>query len=387
MTRPNGLGEAAHASCWEYKASSVTSSALGTCCGASAATATDRTTTEAHNEEFIFAFSCALTFLRKRASSTLGRTAEGKAAGAASTTACTSFNIRPHDAQRARMNAAFHKKKKKEKKRKRGSIDRQEALRQDQLLTKVIVSPNLTSEMAARCVVVAVAILGLLATPALSELICDVKSDCGCPHDGKTDGTDCVRQCVEACHEKAPDRAIVRFTGGVFLTGAFNLTSNMTLLVESSAVILASTDPKHFPVVPALPSYGTCRDDGYPKRHELFRHQAFISGWNIENVEILGGGVIDGQVGVRVDACWFDSCQKVLSSSSLHMHNKSHHSHTCFSALMRRATPGGPSTTQARWTTAGHDLSSRCIVRTSPSQTSLSATAPSGPCIRMHATR
>jgi len=82
------------------------------------------------------------------------------------------------------------------------------------------------------------------------------------------------------------------------VSGALNLTSNLVFRVEGT--ILASTSPSSYPVVPALEGYGTCRDRGYPAAHAHSRHQALLSGWNITNAWLDGGGtgVIDGRAAV-----------------------------------------------------------------------------------------
>jgi polygalacturonase len=203
------------------------------------------------------------------------------------------------------------------------------------------------------------AVLSLLVSAqALLVSQCDIAKDCMCPNDGRTDGSSCIRACIRSCHEKGPDRATVIFSSGVFLTGAFNLTSNMTLVVETGATVLATTDPAGFPVVPALPSYGTCRDDGYPLKNRFFRHQAFISGWNIENVDIIGNGTIDGQVR------WCDPCSIPLSL-----------------LIFFRELFGGRSTLIAHWTTDDRASFSPCLVAIYALWDCTSVTARFGPSI------
>mmetsp|Transcript_27680 Transcript_27680/g.64561 ORF Transcript_27680/g.64561 Transcript_27680/m.64561 type:complete len:209 (-) Transcript_27680:7-633(-) len=83
--------------------------------------------------------------------------------------------------------------------------------------------------------------------------------------------------------------------GRHFRSGALNLTSRCRLQIEGTLV--ASTDPAHYPVVRALPSYGGCRDAGYPPEHFQFRHQALLSAWNVSDATVDGGGMgtVDGQ--------------------------------------------------------------------------------------------
>eukprot|EP01052_Picozoa_sp_SAG31_P040223 SAG31_NODE_5775_length_2332_cov_1.669503_2_plen_252_part_00 len=76
---------------------------------------------------------------------------------------------------------------------------------------------------------------------------------------------------------------------GLWLTGPFNLTSNMTLYLASGAVIQASTDLGEWPLMPPMKSYGQGRD------HPGARHVSLLHGFDIRNV-VIGGenGTVDG---------------------------------------------------------------------------------------------
>ena len=144
---------------------------------------------------------------------------------------------------------------------------------------------------------------------------CDVRTY-GAIGDGKTDDTQAFRDAIQDCGAVSLGLPATRATtqntpvsmgrvsaaNGFFLLGALNLTSQIELYL-SNATLLASDDPAHYPIVPALPSYGTCRDSGYPSSHKYLRHQAFLSGWNHSFVAITGakGSAIDGQVSQNVD--------------------------------------------------------------------------------------
>lgn len=84
-----------------------------------------------------------------------------------------------------------------------------------------------------------------------------------------------LTECVLAC-------------GGVpNSSGAVNLTS-YTQLQLRNATLLGSPDEEDYPVVPALPSYGTCRDGNYPDEHKYARHQALVSGWHVVGASVAG---------------------------------------------------------------------------------------------------
>ncbi|CAL0299350.1 unnamed protein product [Lupinus luteus] len=77
---------------------------------------------------------------------------------------------------------------------------------------------------------------------------------------------------------------------GVFLTGPFNLTSNITLYLASGAVIKATQDTLNWPLIAPLPSYGRGRE--LPGG----RYISLIHGDGVQDVIITGeNGTIDGQ--------------------------------------------------------------------------------------------
>eukprot|EP00040_Diaphanoeca_grandis_P008736 m.46253 g.46253 ORF g.46253 m.46253 type:complete len:440 (-) comp20183_c0_seq3:233-1552(-) len=77
--------------------------------------------------------------------------------------------------------------------------------------------------------------------------------------------------------------------GRNYLTGAFNLSSNTVLDIQSGATIqgIQNAALMYYPVIAPLPSYGTIRNPA--------RCQALVMCTNAVNVSISGGGVIDGQ--------------------------------------------------------------------------------------------
>lgn len=111
-----------------------------------------------------------------------------------------------------------------------------------------------------------------------------------------TDDTAAVRATLAAA-EAAGGGTVLFPSQFLFLTGAFNLTSNVwvqvdgTLLAYSTIGTLAST-VYHYPIIPPLPWYGGGQDyqeSGAPE------YQAFIHSWYNTNITITGSGLIDGQ--------------------------------------------------------------------------------------------
>ena len=131
------------------------------------------------------------------------------------------------------------------------------------------------------------------ALAASSDNVFDV-TEYGAVGDGATDNTVAFRNATTAAAVAATaDTPTVLFVPhGNFMTGAFNLSSHVTLELsgaDSSIVGLATTSEIAFPVVPPLPSYGKARD-GQPARY-----QALIMATDATNVAINGnGGLIDG---------------------------------------------------------------------------------------------
>lgn len=134
--------------------------------------------------------------------------------------------------------------------------------------------------------------------------------DFGAKGDGKTLDTAAIAAALGAC-SSAGGGTVLFPAPGVYLTGAFNLTSNLVLTVQKGATISASTDPSLFPLVEALPSYpndgGRCsiqlrplmlprtmRSLCFAAANTSPRYQAFVFGSNLTNVTITGGGIIDG---------------------------------------------------------------------------------------------
>jgi polygalacturonase len=110
----------------------------------------------------------------------------------------------------------------------------------------------------------------------------------GAAGDGVHLETASLQAAIDAC--AASGGGTVRFPAGTYLSGTLVLKSKVTLWLESGAVVLGSTELKHFP--PRTPAFRSYTDVNYVERSLLYAEQA-------EQVSILGPGVIDGQGGNR----------------------------------------------------------------------------------------
>jgi len=107
--------------------------------------------------------------------------------------------------------------------------------------------------------------------------------DYGAVGDGTTLDTKAIQAAVDDCMQAGGGKVYVH--NGTFLSGTIYLKSNVTLYLESGAVLLGSTDLEDYPAtVPAFRSY----TDNYTEKSLIYAEKA-------ENVSIMGRGVIDGQ--------------------------------------------------------------------------------------------
>ncbi|KAJ8769092.1 hypothetical protein K2173_000867 [Erythroxylum novogranatense] len=115
--------------------------------------------------------------------------------------------------------------------------------------------------------------------------------DFGGVGDGTTSNTEVFRRAVRHMQQfGGGGGSQLNVPKGRWLTGSFNLTSNFTLFLEEGAVILGSQDPKEWPLVEPLLSYGRGRE------RLGARHISLIHGNGLTDVVITGkNGTIDGQ--------------------------------------------------------------------------------------------
>src|SRR5208283_701296 len=118
----------------------------------------------------------------------------------------------------------------------------------------------------------------------------DVKSY-GAKGDGKALDSPAINQAIEAA--SAAGGGTVDFPAGTYVTGSIRLRSNLTLQFEPGATLEASADPAAYDA--AEPNqWDKFQDFG----HSHF-HNSLIWGEGLENVSIVGAGMIRGKALTR----------------------------------------------------------------------------------------
>ena len=123
-------------------------------------------------------------------------------------------------------------------------------------------------------------------------------TDFGARGDGATMATDAIRKAIEACAKSGGGRVIV--PAGIFLTGPIALASRTALVLEKGAVLQASDRFADFGLPDPLPAVQS-EIDAFKKQL-----RPLISGTKLEDVSILGEGIIDG-----AGAAWWAKSDKV----------------------------------------------------------------------------
>ena len=110
-----------------------------------------------------------------------------------------------------------------------------------------------------------------------------VITDYGATGDGVTLNTRFIQDAIFDCAEQGGGK--VYFPPGKYLSGTLILKSNVTLEIGEGAVLLGSTNITDYPeIMTQLPSY-----------YQHVIKQSLIYGENLENIGIIGRGMIDGQ--------------------------------------------------------------------------------------------
>lgn len=104
----------------------------------------------------------------------------------------------------------------------------------------------------------------------------------GAVGDGHHDDTDAVRACLAAAAAAGPSTVLFP-AGKTFLTGAFNLSSDLVVQIEGTVLAYPDSADGHWVLAPDLPWFS----------FDL-KWQAFIHSDGANNITLQGGGVVDG---------------------------------------------------------------------------------------------
>lgn len=118
--------------------------------------------------------------------------------------------------------------------------------------------------------------------------ICDVRSF-GAKGDGSTLDTEAITKAIQACAQAGG--GTVHFTAGTYVTGTFELVSNITLQLDAGAVIQGSPNISDYS---KIGDYGLARNYGVDSSGEGVL-VGIIVARDAHDVAIVGRGAIDGQ--------------------------------------------------------------------------------------------
>lgn len=110
--------------------------------------------------------------------------------------------------------------------------------------------------------------------------------DYGAIGDGTTLDTIAINTAIDTCANQ--NGGIVYFPPGTYLSGSLHLKTNVTLLVDSEAVLRGTRD---------MTKYDPREYNSWAKYQDTsqsYCHRSLIWGENLSNVGILGSGIIDG---------------------------------------------------------------------------------------------
>lgn len=125
------------------------------------------------------------------------------------------------------------------------------------------------------------------------EYVCLNVHDFGAKGDGTTNDTNYIQACIYAC----PDGGRVFFSKGEYYTGPLFLRSNITIELDENARLVGDIRRENYPVLPGM-TYTSDEKDEYNlgswEGNPLDCFASILTGINVENVKIIGKGIIDG---------------------------------------------------------------------------------------------
>ena len=115
----------------------------------------------------------------------------------------------------------------------------------------------------------------------------------GAKGDGKTLDTHYIQAAILAC----PDGGRVYFPDGEYYTGPLFLRSNITIELGKNVKLIGDIDRNNYPILPGITFTSNELDEynlGSWEGNPLDCFASIITGINVENVNIIGEGIIDG---------------------------------------------------------------------------------------------
>jgi len=123
----------------------------------------------------------------------------------------------------------------------------------------------------------------------------------GAKGDGIHNDTTAIQTAILAC----PDKGRVLIEKGEYLVSALFLRSNITIEIKKDARLLGIKDRELYPVLPGYITFTDESDEynlGSWEGNPLDSFASLITGINVENVNIIGEGILDGQA--SIDNWW-----------------------------------------------------------------------------------
>lgn len=105
----------------------------------------------------------------------------------------------------------------------------------------------------------------------------------GAKGDGMNSDTKAIQKAINECHYAGGGKVLLR--NGCFLSGTVQLKSNVTLWIESGAVLQGSDKPEDYPAL--ITSYPVVSG-------EFTLDRTLVYAENAENILVAGNGIIDG---------------------------------------------------------------------------------------------
>ena len=115
----------------------------------------------------------------------------------------------------------------------------------------------------------------------------------GAKGDGVSLDTNFIQATILAC----PDGGRVYFPEGNYYTGPLFLRSNITIELAKNATLIGDIDRLHYPILPGVTFTSDEKDEynlGTWEGNPLDCFASIITGINVENVNIIGEGIING---------------------------------------------------------------------------------------------